>query len=133
MKFSRRLRLYLTGFLMGIILVFFFFGERVNVLTSWLPNNRVLQSISDNYKGENPLATCQMECFGVDTAAIAYSMVEGDVEFGESETQSNPKLYIVEARYEDRLIRLEFELTDSSAHLSEVTLPFEKSTGCDCP
>jgi hypothetical protein len=133
MKFSRRLRLYLTGFLMGIILVFFFFGERVNVLTSWLPNNRVLQSISDNYQGERPQATCQMKCLGLDTAAVSFAMAEGDVQFGESETQSSPKLYVLEARYEDQRMKLEIELTDSSAFLSKVTLPFEERKDCDCP
>ncbi|MEM9053643.1 MAG: hypothetical protein AAGC47_16430 [Bacteroidota bacterium] len=132
MKFTRRLRLYLTGFLFGIILVIFFFGERVSVLTAWLPNNRVLQSLEDTYQGESDLAQCQINCFELDTAAISFSFDEGDVQFGMSETRSVPKMYVVDTRYEDRLIRLSFETADSLSTLVNVELPAD-GRACNCP
>ena len=132
MKFTRRLRLYLTGFLLGIILVILFFGERVKVLTACLPNNRVLESIAETYQGESEKAQCQMTCFEVDTAAINFSFGEGDVQFGMSETRSKPRIYVVDARYEDRLIRLSFENADSLSTLINIELPAD-SRSCDCP
>ncbi|HKL40827.1 MAG TPA: hypothetical protein VJ894_09110 [Cryomorphaceae bacterium] len=132
MKFTRRLRLYLTGFLLGSILVVFFFRERLSVLTSWLPNNRVLFRIENTLSGTTDQARCQMDCFQVDSAMIDYAFEEGDVQFGMSETHANPKIYIIDTRYEDRLVRMSFETADSSATLTEVQLPFE-NVGCDCP
>lgn len=132
MKFTRRLRLYLTGFLLGSILVVFFFRERLSVLTSWLPNNRVLFRIENTLSGTTDQAKCQMDCFQVDSAMIHYAFEEGDVQFGMSETHADPKIYIIDTRYEDRLVRMSFETADSSATLTEVQLPFE-NVGCDCP
>jgi len=132
MKFTKRLRLYLTGFLMGSLLVVFFFNDRLSVLTSWLPNNRVLFQIENTLTGTTDRAKCQMDCFQVDTVMINYAFEEGDVQFGMSETHADPKVYVVDSRYRDRLIRLSFETADSSATLTEVVLPFE-TVECDCP
>jgi len=132
MKFTRRLRLYLTGFLLGSLLVVFFFNDRLSVLTSWLPNNRVLFRIENTMSGTTDLAKCQMICLQVDTALVSYAFEEGDVQFGMSETHEEPKIYIIDTRYEDRLVRLSFETADSSAVLSRVELPFEQ-VSCDCP
>jgi len=111
--------------------VVFFFGERVSVLTSWLPNNRVLQSLHETYQGESERAYCQMACFEVDSMAINYSFSEGDVQFGMSETRSQPKIYVVDTRYDDRLIRLSFETDDSLSMLVKVELPADRKV-CDC-
>ncbi len=132
MKFTKRLRLYLTGFFLGSLLVVFFFYDRLSVLTSWLPNNRVLFRIENTLMGTTEQAKCQMECFQVDTAMINYAFEEGDVQFGMSETHADPKVYVIDTRYEDRLVRLSFETADSSATLTEVVLPFE-TVECDCP
>lgn len=132
MKFTKRLRLYLTGFLMGCLLVVFFFNERLSVLTSWLPNNRVLFRIETTLNDTTDLAKCQMECLKVDTAMINYAYQEGDVQFRMSETRVDPMIYVIDTRYEDRLVRLFFETAESSAVLSRVELPFE-NTSCNCP
>jgi hypothetical protein len=131
MKFTRRLRLYLTGFLLGCILVVFFFRERLSVLTSWLPNNRVLFRIENTMSGTSDLAQCQMSCFELDTAMLSFVFEEGDVQFGMSETHAEPKIYVIDTRYEDRLVRLSFETADSSAMLSKIEMPFEQNA-CDC-
>ncbi|MCZ4409373.1 hypothetical protein O3Q51_11150 [Cryomorphaceae bacterium 1068] len=132
MKFTKRLRLFLTGFLLGSILVVFFFHDRLSVLTSWLPNNRVLFRIENTLDGATEHAKCQMDCLQVDTVMINYTFKEGDVQFGMSETHADPKVYVVDTRYEDRLVRLSFETADSSAILTEVILPFE-TVECNCP
>jgi len=131
MKFTRRLRLYLTGFLLGSILVVFFFRDRLSVLTSWLPNNRVLFRIENTLSETSELALCQMSCYELDTNMLTFAFDEGDVQFGMSETHSDPKIYVIDTRYQDRLVRLFFETADSSAFLSKVQLPFETEE-CDC-
>jgi hypothetical protein len=132
MRFTKRLRLYLTGFFLGSLLVVFFFYDRLSVLTSWLPNNRVLFRIENTLGGITDHAKCQMDCFQVDTVMINYAFEEGDVQFGMSETHADPKVYVIDTRYEDRLVRLSFETADSSAMLTEVVLPFE-TVDCNCP
>ena len=132
MKFTKRLRLYLTGFFLGSLLVVFFFYDRLSVLTSWLPNNRVLFRIENTRSGTTDRAKCQMDCFLVDTAMINYALEEGDVQFSMSETHTDPKVYVIDTRYEDRLIRLSFETADSTAILTNVVLPFE-TVECSCP
>lgn len=44
MSFSKRLRLYLTGFFMGLVFIIFVFGNKV-FSWSYLPNDRVLAEI----------------------------------------------------------------------------------------
>jgi len=117
---------------MGSLLVVFFFNDRLSVLTSWLPNNRVLFRIENTLTGTSDHAKCQMDCFQVDTVMINHAFEEGDVQFGMSKTRATPQVYIVDTRYEDRLVRLSFETADSSATLTEVVLPFE-SLECNCP
>jgi hypothetical protein len=74
-----------------------------------------------------------MECFDLDSTAVKYALNEGDVRFSQSETQASPKIYLIETRYEDRLLQLKFELGDSLALLKEVALPFKNFALCDCP
>lgn len=81
--------------------------------------------------GTSDLAQCQMSCFELDTAMLSFVFEEGDVQFGMSETHAEPKIYVIDTRYEDRLVRLSFETADSSAMLSKIEMPFEQNA-CDC-
>ncbi len=131
MKFLRRLRLYLIGVGLGCILVVFFFRERLSVLTSWLPNERVLLRLEMTHDSTAPGAQCFIECLELDSLAFAELFVEGDVRFDLSEAQVEPKKYVVDSRYKDRLLRYTFLASDSSAILSKIEAPFIK-VNCPC-
>lgn len=132
MKFARRLRLYLIGVLMGCVLVVFFFNDRLSVLTSWLPNERVLLRLESTFNGSDPLAACFLECADLDSADLDLLFSEGDVRFDLSETHSEPMNYVVDIRLSDRLVRFSFEAADSTAALTNLEFP-NGEVICDCP
>lgn len=131
MTFFRRLRLYLFGALLGILLVIFFFGDRLRLLTSWLPNNQVLLRLQMTETLYEPHALCKLECLDLDTADVSSLQKEGDVLFDESDTHSDPIIYIVDSRIHDKLVRMTFVARDSTSTLREVEMPYEQIS-CDC-
>lgn len=132
MKFARRLKLYLIGVLMGCVLVVFFFNDRLSVLTSWLPNNRVLMRLEMTTNEVQPQAQCMLECAEIDTSDLDVLYSDGDVNFQLSQTRVDPKIYVVDLRMNDRLSRFEFAAYDSTASLQKVIFP-NGDLSCDCP
>jgi hypothetical protein len=131
MSFGRRLRLYLLGFLLGMGLVVFFFNDRLSLLTSWLPNDRVLLRLQMTEALYADSALCHLDCFSLDTADVSLVKKEGDVQFGLSETHETPMIYVVDKRINDRLVRMHFLATDSSSSLIQVEVPNDR-INCDC-
>jgi hypothetical protein len=121
----------MIGFGLGCVLVFFMFNDRLTVLTAWLPNNRVLLRFQLTEAAYTDKALCQLECFDLDTADVSFMKREGDVLFRESETHVEPKVYRVEARINDRLVRMSFLADDSVSTLAEVEVPLVK-VFCPC-
>lgn len=132
MTFSRRLTLYLFGFLIGLALVFAFFGDRLNIFSDWFPNNRVLLILRDDEIEISPHAQCQMDCLGLHQTAIDLALENGDVDFSASDPQADPRVYAVDISPDDgREYRFVFEAEETISTIVEATLLNEKST-CDC-
>ena len=131
MKFGRRLRLYIFGVLMGCGLVFVFFNGRLNILTDWLPGNRVLTLLQNSEPLFTDHSLCQLQCFNLDTAAVRIAKYEGDVRFKLSETHEEPKQYVVDSELNSDKVRMTFSVNDSLATLVNVELP-ERAVLCDC-
>jgi len=132
MKFARRLRLYLMGVLLGCVLVVFFFRDRLSVLTSWLPNDRVLLRLKTTLVEVDPAAECYMHCAKLDSSDLDVLFENGDVRFNLSETHEQPLKYVVDERLNDRLVRFSFEAADSTAILRKIEFP-NGDLSCDCP
>ena len=106
MKFWRRLKYYGIGLGGGLIMVFMIFGNRG---CSWLPENRVLNEISESKMLISEKAKCQQECLNLSDEKI-YSLFvkkEGDVLFKKSEPHADPRKYVIEGESGDKT----FELT----------------------
>lgn len=131
MKFGRRLRLYIFGVLMGSALVFFFFNDRLHILTDWLPGNRVLTVLQKSEPLITDQALCQLDCFDLDTADVRAAKHNGNVRFKLSETRIEPKKYVVDSSLKQGKVRMTFSIADSLATLINVTLP-EKAVLCEC-
>lgn len=131
MTFGKRLRLFMIGALLGVLLVIFFFNDRLYLFTSWLPNNRVLLRLQMTEADYRDVALCELSCFDLDTADVSVLKREGDVRFRDSQTQADPKVYVVDSRIDDRLVRMTFIAGDSISTLSRVELPYE-NVDCDC-
>jgi hypothetical protein len=91
-KFINRLKYYGVGFGIGMVFVFFFFQNRG---CSWLPKNRVKNSILDRAlvvsSDEEKILTQK----GVKTDDIIELLNTGDVDFDKSVTEGKTKIYYV--------------------------------------
>ncbi|MCA1762260.1 MAG: hypothetical protein ABR574_05735 [Cryomorphaceae bacterium] len=130
MKFAKRLRLYLTGVLIGLVFVVFFFNDRISVLTDWMPNKRVLVRLQQTEARYTDNATCLLECFSLDTADVRTIKKSGDVKFRLSDTHSEPLVYVVDGEIKGESYRLTFDATDSTSVLTRVA---RVNSVADCP
>ena len=88
-----RLKYYGIGFGVGLIFVIFFFQNRG---CSWLPDNRVKNSILDRVLVLPESEAKQMNKFGLTKKDLTLVLNDGEVLFEESKKTGNPKVYVVE-------------------------------------
>lgn len=127
-KIKNRIKFYLIGLSLGVIVVYFMFGNRG---CAWLPGNRVKNMVGEKeiIAGDSILDI--MKCLAIDNDAI-YNLLKspGDVEFSESVTDQNPKIYHIEGELEGDSYWVKFALY-SDRDISEVVeLYRENKTGC---
>ena len=88
--FWNRVRMYLVGVVLGCLLVAFFFRGRLDWLTSWLPENRVLNEIKLGANAD-VFNDCARQC---GMSVTAYDLIgEADVDFSKSKVHESPKIY----------------------------------------
>jgi hypothetical protein len=90
---KRRLKYYGIGFGFGIIFLVFFFQNRG---CSWLPGNRVKNSIMDRLIVVSEDTQKKMDEKGLSTEDLVMVLNDGDVDFGQSEKDKKSKVYILE-------------------------------------
>ncbi|HXC03993.1 MAG TPA: DUF4258 domain-containing protein, partial [Bacteroidia bacterium] len=92
MNLARRLQLYLFGFVLGGIIVYF--GIMKNrpdgALTSWLPTNRIIMQLDTNKMVLTKHAQCRMLCRGITQEEIKDVIKHGEVNFSKSEVHATP-------------------------------------------
>ncbi|WP_435625590.1 DUF4258 domain-containing protein [Flagellimonas sp.] len=100
MGFLRRLGWYLVGLAIGIIFLVFFFKKKADETDTefcYFPNCRVLKDLRSK-----PLVFGdQLEEKFRDTLLIQSFLLDGDIDFGRSDTKSEPcKTYYIEKEWE---------------------------------
>lgn len=120
---------YLIGIMIGLVLVFVFFGKRS--CTDWMPNQRVLESLASQDMVISAKGRCEMNCLQLSDADLVHLVKTGNVNFSESATRTIPKVYRIEAvRPSDKLkYSMNFEMKDSSSMLISASVP---GKNCDC-
>lgn len=108
----KRFRAYLIGVLIGCVVVFFYYGERLTILTSWLPTERVKTDIL-SYVNEAEATQCASQCGDWDYAKILKAIDEAEVNFSKSETTPPNRVYLLETENES----MKFAVQDSTAQL----------------
>ena len=90
----RRLYRFGLGFLIGSLLSYAIFKGRD--ITGWMPNGRILAILQkidpQSYSGK---INCQLECYGISQKEMDAIYRDGDVDFGESQTRTEPRIYYV--------------------------------------
>lgn len=119
--------------MLGLILVFFFFGDRSELLTAWMPNERVMKRLRETRLEIPDSVKCRLNCFQLDSARVAELISDdGNVRFAKSETRIEPKLYRVDFEQHQPPVRVTFSCNDSTSTPVAV-LSLEGLADCDCP
>ncbi|HXC06791.1 MAG TPA: DUF4258 domain-containing protein [Bacteroidia bacterium] len=92
MNFRRRITLYLSGFLIGGLIVWFGLlkNRPDDALTSWLPTKRIVMQLDTNPLVLTHHAACRMQCRGITEAEIHALIKKGEVNFSKSEVHAVP-------------------------------------------
>ncbi len=117
MSLLKRFAFYFGGFGLGLILLYFFVGgSGASCEFDYSPNSRTLKNIrlKDRVFSDNTLN--KLNQFQLDTAAISYVLLKGDVLFNESNTQLDScNIYVIEGKTAPK------ESSNSDKHL-KITL-----------
>jgi hypothetical protein len=119
MKLIKRVAFYSGGFIIGLILLFFFLGGK-KASCDYSPNARTLKNIriKDRIVSENTLQTLKQH--QMDTAVISTILDNGKVLFSESDTSLDScKIYMVRGRKENRKLRIKVENCENKATVLE--------------
>jgi hypothetical protein len=120
MKFIQRLGYYLSGFVVGIIMLMFFLGGK-KTSCDWGLDARVLKNIRNKERIVSEEALQFFKAQQIDTSSISYILKAGDVNFKESDIEAKPcKIYQVEGEVDQQKLGLIFENCDSTAVLKRV-------------
>lgn len=133
MNLFQRFKRYLFGVGLGLIFVYFYFGDRAEVLTAWMPNERVMKRLRETVLVIPDSVRCQLNCYQLDSTAVATLINDdGNVRFAESETRIDPKIYRVDFEQHPIPVRISFSCDDSTSSVIDA-LPLEGLLPCDCP
>jgi hypothetical protein len=136
MTWGRRIKLYLIGFGLGIFICWLmFFRNGGRDLSGWLPGSRVLKfiALSKNIDADSSMR-CKLKCEGITTDDIRKATIDGDVDFGKSQTDKEPyHEYDVKLTVKGKAMEFYFATNtkDSTARILQVYPPLD-GTKCGC-
>lgn len=110
-----RFTLYGIGFAIGIVLVFFFLGGK-KASCSWLPNDRILNIISQKKISIDDAVKKKYASTEVDSIKIMNILKKGDIDFSKSQVKNEPcRNYWIEGTDNEKNLIITVELCDSTA------------------
>lgn len=136
MTWGRRIKLYLVGFGIGIFICWLmFFRNGGRDLSGWLPASRVLKfiALSKTIDADSSML-CKLKCKGISMDDIRKATVEGDVDFGKSQTDKKPNHeYDVKLTLKGQPMDVYFSTNtvDSTVKILQVYPPLD-GTACGC-
>lgn len=125
MSIWKRIRVYFVGFGLGLLLTYFFFGDRA--CGGWLPGNRVKTSITEYQFLTSDFMDCQMEATNFTPDSLVGFILESEVVFNKSDVKGNPKTYYLTNG--EKSINFVLNSDDSTVFIKE--LPFNSFSECE--
>ena len=119
MKLIKRVAYYSGGFVIGLILLFFFLGGK-RASCDYSPNARTLKNIriKDRIISEKALSVLKQN--QMDSSSIASLLNNGEVLFSESDTSLDScKIYMIRGRKENRRLKIKVENCNKKATVLE--------------
>ncbi len=126
MSFIKRLGFYLGGFSIGIIFLAYFLrkkSDETGVSFCYFPNCRTLKDIRSKplYYSDN--VQRQLANSELDSLDIIFVLNEGNVDFSESDTKSNPcKTYLIQGNQKDQKLAAWVKNCPDKASIESVTI-----------
>lgn len=110
----RRLKYYGIGFGLGLIIVFFFFGNRG---CNWGPESRVKTAIKERVLVVNQANELELQKKGVSSDELRQLIEDSDIDFSASKKEEELKVYYFQNEKFDFLVSLPYE-----SYISEISL-----------
>ena len=130
MTFWRRLRTYLIGVGLGLLIVYFIFGDRE--LNSWTPQKRVLTAIDSSEVTISERAKCQLNCLEILADDWKKVQENASVDFSESNTKKKPcPVYKLESDYLENEFILMWEVCEKDERVDLLSIS-KKGIDCKC-
>lgn len=130
MTFWRRLRTYLIGVGLGLLIVYLIFGDRE--LNSWTPQKRVLTAIDSSEVTISERAICQLTCLKMNEADWKKVQQKASVNFSESSTKKKPcPVYKLESNYLDSDFVLMWKVCEKDEKVDLLSIT-KKGADCKC-
>ncbi|MFN7014263.1 MAG: hypothetical protein ACK4ON_08350 [Bacteroidia bacterium] len=128
MNFGKRLRLYLTGVLLGCIAVYFLLiYKRDRNFTAWLPKERILAEIKEKPFSDDEKTICIIQCLNTDTASLKLILSEAEVNFGNSLVNEKPyPIYVLNTNKDNTETSLSIQIGEKELKIIRTTVK------CDC-
>lgn len=108
MKFTKRLKFFSIGFSIGLLFVYFLFKDR-DFKWSWLPGNRVTEFILKHPIKINSLKFEEINSKESFSNSVFNTIINGNVNFSESQTKGLLKNYQIENKESIALITISFQ------------------------
>lgn len=134
MKTWPRIRLYLFGFLVGCVMVYFVLFKGRN-RGYWLPENRVKEQLMKGNLVFTEHAKCRMTCRGISEEEVKEILKNGSVNFSESHPHDTPcPSYALEGTMADKQnVRIVFSSCDTTTTKVVTTIDLgSKQDTCNC-
>ncbi len=110
-----RFTLYGIGFAIGIVLVFFFLGGK-KASCNWLPNDRILNIISQKKISFSDDVNSELNSTETDSLDIMQILKRGEIDFSKSQVKNDPcRNYWIEGAADQKNLVITVELCDSTA------------------
>lgn len=130
MTFWRRLRIYLVGVGLGLLIVYVFFKDRD--LSGWTPQGRVLTAIDSSAVSISERALCQLHCLGIEGEDWREVHALAEVNFSESNTQKKPcPVYRLNSYYREQKYLLVWEVCEKEEKVELLSVSLEGKS-CNC-
>ncbi len=130
MTFWRRLRTYLVGVGLGLVIVYVMFGDRE--LNTWTPEKRIMTAIDSSSVTISTRAACQLKCLGLENRKWVELQQRASVNFSASNTQKTPcPIYHLEDKNETAEYLLIWEVCESEEEVEFLSIT-QKGKNCDC-
>jgi len=128
MDSKRRIKLFMTGVLLGVIIMYFFIFKDRNIFKS--PKEVIREKLQTGKLSYTDKTTCQMKCYNISSSDIDWLIKAGEIEY--YKVHEKPcAIYALQGK-KDREIRIEFTQCDSiNRIISAADISIKKDT-CDC-